>query len=204
MHKEFDDNLRTKYGQLIIGCDEVGRGCWASSIVAGAVCLPNDFILPGLTDSKLLKEKTRNEFAAIIKENALAWAVAEITAKEIDERGITWANIEVMKRASLDVAKQLGSVDLYIFDQSPCTSLNPHIMLPKADSTSMTVAAASVLAKTHRDNMLIELGKIYPEYGFENHKGYINKKHIDAVNEYGILENIHRTSFKVKGYICRN
>jgi ribonuclease HII len=200
MHKDFDDKLREKYGPNIVGCDEVGRGSWALSLVAAAVCLPNNFVLPGLTDSKNLSEKNRNEFDRIIKANAISYSIVEIDAKTIDEKGITWANAEAMKRCCLNVKEELGTVNLFVLDQSPHTSLNPCLMLPKADSTSMSTAAASVLAKVYRDNLALEFHEKYPEYGFDKHKGYINKNHINNVNKYGMVEGAYRKSYKVKGY----
>ena len=200
MHKEFDDKLRAIYGPHLVGCDEARRGSWALSIVGAAVCLPGDFILPGLTDSKALSEKTRNEFSEIIKENALAYSVVEINAEAIDKRGITWANIEVMKQSCLEVKRKLNNVDFYVFDQSPSTGLQPSIIFPKADSISMSVAAASVLAKVYGDNLAREFHEKHPEYGFDKHKGYVNKMHIENVKKYGIIDGIYRKTFKIKGY----
>ena len=200
MHKEFDDDLRNKYGEFIVGADETGRGCWVGPIVGAAVCLPDDFELIGLTDSKKLSEKARNDFSEIIKENAIAWSIKEISADEIDQNGITWANIQVLSLSAQEVADKIGTVNLYIFDQSPKNNLTPQIMFPKADSTSLTVAAASVIAKVYRDDLIMKLHEKYPKYCFDQNKGYIDKNHVDMVNKYGIISNIYRESFNVKGY----
>ena len=200
MHKEFDDELREQYGDFVIGSDETGRGCWVGPIVGAAVCLHADFELIGLTDSKKLSEKARNEFSEIIKDNALAWSIQEISSDEIDQNGITWANIQVLTRSAKEVAEKLGEVSLYVFDQSSSNDLSPQIMFPKADSTSMTVAAASVIAKVYRDSVIMKLHEKYPQYCFDKNKGYIDKNHVDMVNKYGIIKGVYRESFSVKGY----
>ena len=200
MHKDFDDKLRNKYGNIIVGIDECGRGAWASSIVAAGVCFDKDFDLPGLTDSKKLSEKQREEYYDIILSNCLAYSIQEIPAKFIDEYGINIANIKVMEKVAEDILKKLGSVDLFVIDQSPCQSVNPHIMLPKADSTSMSVAGASVIAKVYRDRMMKDLHKTHPGYNFDTNKGYIDNFHVDAVNKHGVIKDVHRESYKVKGF----
>ena len=200
MHKEFDDDLRKKYGNFIVGADETSRGCWVGPIVGAAVCLPSDFELMGLTDSKKLSEKARNDFSEIIKEKALAWSIKEISSDDIDQNGITWANVQVLTLSAQDVTDKIGDVSLYVFDQSPKNNLSPQIMFPKADSTSMTVAAASVIAKVYRDALIMELHEKYPQYNFDKNKGYIDKNHVDMVNKYGIIKGMYRESFNVKGY----
>jgi ribonuclease HII len=196
--------LKSNKAKLVCGCDETGRGSWASSLVAAAVILKYDDEIIGLNDSKKLTDKTRKRIDQVIKDNSICWGIYEITAEEIDKRGITWANSHAMHMAAQKAVESIGmslqNIDIFIIDQSPCKSLNPHIMMPKADSTSACVAAASVLAKNYRDNLMIDLDIQYPEYKFLNHKGYINQEHIKIVNEFGLLQNVHRKSFKVSGY----
>lgn len=198
---KFDEGLREKYGPVIMGVDEVGRGCWFGPLVAGAVVLPADVKLVGLNDSKQLTEEQREDLYEQIKEKAVCWSVAFIEAEEIDKRGLTWANVTAMVRAAKQ-AEGLNStiVNLYVIDQSPCKKLNPHVMMSKADSTSLCVAAASVMAKVTRDRHIKEIAKQYPQYGLEDNKGYINPAHIEAVNKYGLVKGLHRFSYKVTGF----
>lgn len=190
--------------KLICGCDETGRGAWASSLVAAAVVLKYDYFIPGLNDSKKLNSKSRENLDQIIKANSLCWGIHEIEAEEIDKKGITWANTMAMhiaaKKALESIDMSLEDVDLFIIDQSPCKTLNPQLMMPKADSTSACVAAASILAKNYRDGLLKDLDVEHPNYKFASHKGYINSLHIDMVKQYGLIDSIHRKSFKVSGY----
>lgn len=200
MHKEFDDNLRAKYGSNLVGIDEAGRGAWAGPLVAAAVCLPNDFVLEGLTDSKKLSEKKRIEYFEIIKNNALAYSIQEISPEQIDKNGLTWANIQAMELAGQTVKNTLTKVDIYVIDESPCKNFSPLVMMPKADSTSMSVAAASVLAKVYRDEKMYAFSNQYPEYCFQQNKGYIDKNHVDIVNKFGVIAGLYRESYKVKGF----
>ncbi len=198
--KAYDDQMRHKYGPAICGTDECGRGSWASCIAAGAVILPEGVSIPGLNDSKLLTSDKREELCQIIKKVALAWSVVFVEADEIDSRGLTWANVAVMQRACQQVGEQIQTpIDLYIVDQSPRFRLHPYVMIPKADSTSLSVAAAAVLAKVTRDAHLVELSKTHPGYGWDENKGYINQQHIDAVNKLGTVPGLHRLSYNVKG-----
>jgi ribonuclease HII len=200
MHKEFDDKLRKKHGLILVAIDEVARGSWCGPLVAAAVAFPPDFDIPELTDSKKLTAEKREELDCVIKENALAWSIQSISAEQIDRNGITWANIQAMERAGKDVENKLNKIDLFILDQSPCKTLNPHIMIPRADSTSMSVAGASVIAKVYRDSLIKELHNLYPQYGFDKHKGYIDKLHVENVKKYGIIKGVYRESFVVKGF----
>jgi ribonuclease HII len=130
--------------------------------------------------------------------------VEQISAQEIDKKGLTYANTQVMINAAKIAAEKinlnLDQIDLFIIDQSPCTSLRPQIMMPKADSTSACVAAASILAKNYRDSIIKEIGNDHPEYLFDEHKGYINKVHVEAVKKYGLIDGVHRKSYVVAGY----
>lgn len=200
MLKAFDDELRIKYGNHLVATDEAGRGSWAGPLVAAAVCLHPDFQLDGLTDSKKLSESKRIEYDKLIRENALAYSIQEISPSEIDKNGLTWANIQAMERACNQVVEEIGGVSVYVIDQSPCNSLNPHVMMPKADSISMSVAAASVLAKVYRDGLMYAFSNQYPDYGYNKNKGYIDKEHIKVVNELGIVKGLYRESYNVTGY----
>jgi ribonuclease HII len=198
---EYDKDLRSTYGKFIIGCDESGRGAWCGSLVAAAVCLPEGVDLPGVMDSKKISSLERRlKLAEEIKRVALAWNVAEINAVQIDRKGVNWANSEAMLQCCQIVTESLGDVSLYVVDQTNYFRLNPHIMFPKADSTSLSVAAASILAKTYRDQQMIELSERYPEYKFEEHKGYVNDVHKLAVSKHGKINGLHRKSFNVEGF----
>ena len=200
----FDSELRLKHGAYIIGCDEVARGCWAGPIVAAAVMFNNDTNINNLNDSKKLSEKNRLKLDSLIKQKAATWAVSEISVELIDKHGINWANTQVMVDACNAACNKINinidDINLYILDQSPCKKLNPHFMLSKADAASASVAAASILAKNYRENIILNYSEKYPQYNFYKHNGYINHHHVEAVNKYGTIEGIHRKSFKVSGY----
>jgi len=202
---DYDNKIRKQRKiKLICGTDETGRGCWSGPLVAAAVILNSDVMIQGLNDSKKLNEKTRLAIEKDIKENSYCWGIAEISPDEIDKRGLTWANEMAMYNAAENAVKSIGltldNVDLFIIDQSPCKKLQPQIMMPKADSTSACVAAASILAKNYRDAKVAEIAEQYPEYNFYDHKGYINKVHVEAVNKHGLIPGVHRTSYVVAGF----
>ena len=195
---DYDNRMRREYGPIIVGIDECGRGSWCGCLMAGAVALPATQRINGLNDSKQLDHSKRVQLSKIIKQVALSWHVEAIEAKEIDEYGLTWANTQAMLRAAQKVTDDLGKVDLYIIDQSPKFELNPHIMMPKADGTSLAVAAASVVAKVTRDLLMIDLSKEYPLYDLDKSKGYISPAHKEAVDKYGLVKGLHRFSYNVK------
>ena len=178
---------------LEAGCDEAGRGCLAGSVFAAAVILPPDFYHPLLNDSKQMTERQRNLLRPIIEREAVAWAVAEITAARIDEINILKASIEGMNvaAASLKVAPQFLAIDGNRF-----ISHNglPYKCIVKGDGKYANIAAASVLAKTHRDEYMMRLHEEYPNYGWDRNKGYPTKEHRLAIREYG-LTPYHRLSF---------
>ena len=178
---------------LEAGCDEAGRGCLAGSVFAAAVILPPDFYHPLLNDSKQMTERQRNLLRPIIEREAVAWAVAEITAARIDEINILKASIEGMNvaAASLKVAPQFLAIDGNRF-----ISHNglPYKCIVKGDGKYANIAAASVLAKTHRDEYMLRLHEEYPNYGWDRNKGYPTKEHRLAIREYG-LTPYHRLSF---------
>lgn len=200
MLKQFDDDLRKKYGNIIVGIDECGRGAWADSMVAAGVCLQEDFYNPEIIDSKKLSEKQREKLYEIIINNSIAYSIQEVTAKFIDDNGLNLANIYVMEKVAEDLRSKINHIDLFVIDESPCKNIKPHLMFPKADSISMSVAAASILAKVFRDRKMKNLHEEYPNYNFNSNKGYIDSSHVEAVKNFGIIKGIHRESYKVKGF----
>ncbi|MBR2008157.1 MAG: ribonuclease HII [Alistipes sp.] len=178
---------------LEAGCDEAGRGCLAGSVFAAAVILPPDFYHPLLNDSKQMTERQRDLLRPIIEREAVAWAVAEITASRIDEINILRASIEGMNvaAANLKVVPQFLAIDGNRF-----ISHNglPYKCIVKGDGKYANIAAASVLAKTHRDEYMLRLHDEYPNYGWDRNKGYPTKEHRMAIREYG-LTPYHRLSF---------
>ncbi len=175
------------------GCDEAGRGCLAGSVFAAAVILPPDFHHPLLNDSKQMTERQRNLLRTIIEQEAVAWHVTEISAARIDEINILKASIEGMNiaAASLKVAPQFLAIDGNRF-----ISHNglPYKCIVKGDGKYANIAAASVLAKTHRDEYMMRLHEEYPQYGWVGNKGYPTKQHRLAIRQYG-LTPYHRLSF---------
>lgn len=184
----------------VVGCDEAGRGPLFGPVVAASVILPHDFVLEGLNDSKKLTEKKREEYYPIIMENALAVGISIVSAKEIDEINIYEASRQGMLRAidSMNVEP-----DYIITDAMPLDGFTdiPHEAIIKGDAKSITIAAASVIAKVTRDRLMYEEDKKHPEYEFAKHKGYPTKKHIELLNKYGIIDGYRHTYGPVKKYI---
>ena len=184
-----------KYGEgyaAVCGVDEAGRGPLCGPVVAAAVILPKDAVIEGLNDSKKLTEKKREKLFDIIKAEAVAYAIAEASAEEIDEINILNASMLAMKRAieALPVPADFALIDGNCKRGIPI----PAETVVKGDAISASIAAASILAKVTRDRQCIELDKEYPEYGIAKHKGYPTKDHMDAVRKYGPAP-IHRKSF---------
>lgn len=179
------------------GCDEVGRGCLAGPVVAAAVILPEDFRDPGLDDSKKLPERKRNEFANLIRENALAFAVAEVSPKRIDEINILNASFEAMHHAldQLPIVPSHLLIDGNRF--APYADI-PHNCVIKGDSKYLSIAAASILAKTYRDDLMAKLHNSHPYYGWDTNVGYPTKKHRQGIAEHGVTKH-HRRSFNLLG-----
>lgn len=177
------------------GCDEAGRGCLCGPVSCAAVILPPGFECPDLTDSKQLSEKKRNELRPVIEREALAWAVVMVDAGEIDEINILNASITGMHRALdlLSVRPQHILVDGNRF--RPYADI-PHTTVVKGDATYLSIAAASVLAKTHRDELMDRLALEYPGYGWEDNKGYPTKAHREAIARLGVTP-LHRRSFRL-------
>lgn len=176
----------------ICGVDEAGRGPLAGPVCAAAVILPVGAVIPGLDDSKKLTEKKREALYDIIKETAVSYGIAFASEKEIDEMNILNATFLAMKRAveKLGVKPDLALID---GNQKPHTGIN-EVTVIKGDGKSMSIAAASVLAKVTRDRYMLELDKKYPQYEFKKHKGYGTKLHYEKILEYGISD-VHRKTF---------
>ena len=187
--------LENSYQQELLeaGCDEAGRGCLAGSVFAAAVILPPDFYHPLLNDSKQMTERARNILREVIEREAVAWAVAEVTAARIDEINILKASIEGMNiaAANLKVAAEFLAIDGNRFVSH---SGLPFKCIVKGDGKYANIAAASVLAKTHRDEYMLRLHEEYPHYGWDRNKGYPTREHRLAIREYG-LTPYHRMSF---------
>ncbi len=178
---------------LEAGCDEAGRGCLAGSVFAAAVILPPDFHHPLLNDSKQMTERNRNLLREVIEREAVAWAVQEISAARIDEINILNASFEGMSLAvaQLEPRPQFLAIDGNRFR----TTLDiPYTCVVKGDGKYADIAAASVLAKTHRDEYMMRLAEEYPMYGWAKNKGYPTREHRLAVREYG-LSPYHRVTF---------
>ena len=177
------------------GCDEAGRGCLCGPVACAAVILPPDFECPELNDSKQLSEKKRDMLRPFIEQNALAWAVAMVSPREIDEINILNASILGMHRAlsKLSMTPQHILVDGNRF--KPYLDI-PHSTVVKGDATYMSIAAASILAKTHRDELMVKLAQECPGYGWEVNKGYPTKAHRQAISLLGTTVH-HRKTFKL-------
>lgn len=189
---KYEKELYKNGCKYIGGVDEVGRGPLIGSVVAACVVLPSDFALEGLTDSKKLSEKKRDEFYKIIWDKAIAIGIGIVDEKVIDEVNIYEATKIAMKKAICDTDIKLDHV---LIDAMPLDIDVPTTSIIKGDAKSISIAAASVIAKVTRDKMMYELDKIYPMYDLANNKGYGTKKHIEAIKKYGITK-YHRLSFK--------
>lgn len=177
------------------GCDEAGRGCLAGPVFAAAVILPKDFKNPLLTDSKLLTEKQRDLLRPIVEKEAIAWAVGQVSPKEIDEINILNASFLAMHRAidQLDTRPESLLIDGNRFN---AYQFIPHTCIVKGDSKYMSIAAASILAKTYRDEYMYAIAKKNPGYSWLSNKGYPTKAHRQAIAELGATKH-HRMSFRL-------
>lgn len=179
---------------VVCGCDEAGRGPLCGPVVAAAVILPMDTVIEGLDDSKKLTEKKREKLFEIIKEKALAYGIAEATPAEIDEINILNASMLAMRRA---IEKLSIRPDCALIDGNCNRGFDiPAFPIVKGDALSMSIAAASILAKVTRDRGCIELDAKYPQYGIAKHKGYPTKDHMEAVKQYGPAPIYRRTFLK--------
>ena len=194
---EIENSLYSETVQLICGVDEAGRGPLAGPVCAAAVILPRDLQIPGLTDSKKLTDKKRRELFPVIQEQAVAYGIGLASEQEIDEINILQATFLAMRRALDQLSVR---PDLALIDGNRETDFGlPVKTVVKGDSLSANIAAASILAKVTRDNIMIQMSEQYPEYGFEIHKGYGTKAHYAALTEHG-ASPVHRRSFLKKFY----
>ncbi len=177
------------------GCDEAGRGCYAGPVFAAAVILPKDFYHPLLNDSKQVKEIHRNELRLIIEAQALSFAVAKVEEAEIDTINILKASIKAMHLA-LDMLKKKPQLLLIDGNRFVKYKKIPHKTFIKGDSKFASIAAASILAKTYRDEYMIHLHESFPQYGWKQNKGYGTAVHRKAIEEFGLCEH-HRQSFQI-------
>ena len=184
--------------KYIAGVDEVGRGPLIGPVVSACVVLRENFIPEGLTDSKKLSEKKRDMFYDIIMENALGVGIGIVDACEIDTKKIYEAS---KKSMILAIENCNCKIDHVLIDAMKLDINIPSTSIIKGDAKSISIAAASVIAKVTRDRMMYELDKKYPMYGFKDHKGYPTKKHVDALNKYGLIEGYRKTYGPVKDYI---
>ncbi len=184
-------------GLIEAGCDEAGRGCLAGAVYAAAVILPENYQNPLLNDSKQLTEKQRYELRTIVERDAIAWALGIVEPEEIDRINILNASILAMHRAldQLDVRPQAVIVDGNRF--KPYQQL-PYTTIVKGDGKYLSIAAASILAKTYRDDYMLRLAKEYPQYDWQQNKGYPTKKHREAILLHGITP-YHRKSYNLLG-----
>ena len=187
----YERELLSRGYKLIAGVDEVGRGPLAGPVVTAAVIMPTDDIIEGVDDSKKLSEKKREKLAELIKSKAIAYSVARIESEEIDETNI----LNAVKKCMYNAVKSLTIMpDITLVD-----GVDLHLPIPaeyvvKGDSLSYSIGCASIVAKVYRDNLMKEYAKEYPEYGFEKHKGYGTKNHIETIKEIGPCK-LHRKTF---------
>lgn len=196
MGKPFTLKPYLEAGRLEAGCDEAGRGPLAGPVFASAVILPQDFHHPLLNDSKQMTEKAREELRPIIEREAVAWAVEEVSAEEIDRLNILWASVKGMQRAVKHLAVK---PDFLLIDGNRFRKFEdyPYLTVVHGDATYASIAAASVLAKTWRDERMRELALQYPGYGWERNMGYPTPEHLEAIRRLGYTEQ-HRKSFHPK------
>ena len=183
-------------GVLEAGCDEAGRGCLAGPVYAAVVILPKGVRLPLLDDSKKLNEQTRDKLRIQIEKKALAWAVASCTEREIEKYNILNCSILAMQRA----VQQLSTRPEHLLidgNRFKPFDFYPYTTVIKGDGKFESIAAASILAKTHRDAYMKKLAEEHPEFGFEKHKGYGTAQHVAAIDKYGYLD-CHRKTFVLK------
>lgn len=177
----------------IIGVDEVGRGPLIGDVVAAAVILPANCNLP-LNDSKKLSEKKRQQLSIEIKQQAIAFAICHATPAEIDELNILHATMLAMQRAIEAVAKQVTGKIQVLVDGNRCPNVEFHCeAIVKGDAKVAEISAASILAKVHRDQQMLDLDVLHPEYGFAQHKGYPTVKHLAAIKQFGMISGYRKT-----------
>jgi ribonuclease HII len=198
---KFERAARRQGALRVAGLDEVGRGPMFGPVVAAAVILPKGCILPGLTDSKKLTEKARNHFDGEIRANAIAWAIAVVDVETIDRINIRKASLLAMRQAveQLPLTPDYLLIDGLDTIDWPC----PQQAVVQGDATSLSIAAASVLAKVHRDRLLVEFDREFPGYGLARHKGYCSAEHLAALAQLGPTP-LHRKTYRPVAQIMFN
>lgn len=194
----YERELRNQGVRLIAGVDEVGRGPLVGPVVTACVILPEHFELPGLTDSKKLSEKKREELFIKIQEQALGIGIGIMSEEVIDEVNIYEATKLAMKKAIMNCPIRPEHI---LIDAMKLDLDIPSTSIIKGDLKSVTISAASVIAKVTRDKMMYELDEKYPMYDFKNNKGYPTKKHVEAIEKYGIIKEHRKTFAPVKDYV---
>lgn len=184
-------------GKIEAGCDEAGRGCLAGSVYAAAVIFPADYQNEELNDSKQLTDKKRHQLREIIERDAVAWAVGVVTPEEIDKINILNASFLAMHRA-LDQLKVRPEAIIVDGNRFKKYGEVPHTCIVKGDAKYLSIAAASILAKTYRDDYMDGLAEEYPQYDWKSNKGYPTKKHREAIRQYGVTP-YHRMSYNLLG-----
>ena len=194
MALDYQEQFYSDKVKLIVGVDEAGRGPLAGPVVAAACILSRAYINNDINDSKQLSEKKREELFDVICQNAISYGVGIVSAEEIDKLNIYEATKKAMREA---IANLKHNYDLILTDAMLLKGFDVEVVpIIKGDAKALPIAAASIIAKVTRDRMMKELGEKYPEYGFEIHKGYGTKKHMDALKKYGPIKGIHRYSYK--------
>ncbi len=187
----YENKFHNEGYKIIAGTDEVGRGPMAGPLVVAAVILPQFEIIDGLKDSKLLTEKQRENLSKIIYEKAIEIQICYIDVKSVDELNVYQAS----KKGMITCIRNMKTkVDHVLTDAMPLSEEFSYTSIIHGDRLSASIAAASIIAKVERDHYMIELAKEYPQYGFEKHKGYVTKQHLQAIQTYGITPH-HRVSF---------
>ncbi len=195
---QYEKELFEKGYNIVGGVDEVGRGPLNGPVVTACVVLPKDFKLDGLTDSKKISEKKRNEYYEYIVNNALAYSIGQCSPEEIDKYNILEATKIAMKRAIDKVSEQIN-LEYVLIDGNMKMDLElPYQSIVKGDFKSISISAASVVAKVTRDKMMYELDEKYPMYGYKDHKGYPTKAHLEAIKKYGLIDGYRKSYGPVK------
>ena len=192
----YEKELNEKNIYNIGGVDEVGRGPLIGPVVACCCVLPKDFVLEGLNDSKKISEKKREKYYEYLIRNTI-YGIGIVSPEEIDKINIYEASRKAMLKAIEEVRKQIN-LEYVLVDAMPLNLDIPSLSIIKGDAKSISIAAASVIAKVTRDKMMYDLHEKYPMYGFEKHKGYPTKKHIEAINQYGLIDGYRLTYGPVK------
>lgn len=199
---KYEKEYYEKGYKIIGGVDEVGRGPLVGPVVAACCVLPKNFVLEGLTDSKKLSEKKRNYYFEYLKENTI-YGIGIVSPERIDEINIYEASKEAMLKAIEEVRKQVD-IDIVLVDAMKLDLDIKTVPIIHGDALSISIAAASVIAKVTRDKMMYELDLKYPMYGYKSHKGYPTKKHIEAINKYGLIDGYRKTYGPVKDVLERS